>query len=845
MEAVFLKILNMGITASWLILAVLLFRALLRKAPKWISCLLWALVAFKLLCPFTIESAFSLIPSSEPLPEEIITDNTFRINTGIPAMDVPVNDYLGDHYYEGVSVPANHGNHILYLAGSFWAAGIIGFMLYGFVSYYRLYRLTRASLRLEDNIFLCDVIDTPFILGIVRPRIYLPSGMEEEQTEYVIAHERAHLKRKDHIWKPAGYLLLAVYWFQPLCWAAYILLCRDIELACDEHVIRKLGQESKKPYAEALLACSIKRNRIAACPLAFGEVSVKERVKNVLHYKKPAFWIVLTAVICCIIAAVCFLTGPKEAGEETAHTEGMAADVEEVRAPTEQDAENEQAPSADDAVGAVYDMLTRWQMAFCARDGETIADMVTPELAAKMLEGTEGSYSFGVSSPWPWGESGSHIYDYDEEGAVLYYYAMTSDPHVTCWREVLNYEKQDDRYVITDEELTLYDDISTGEEFEEAYRGYLDGTMMDYTRNGLGENLNENALLSSNMAYRDLFEPESAAAFLLNLSDDPEDIRYTLHAPEGDRLIGLDITFLRDQTTFTISMLKPYGENGIWVPVDYRIDVVARFRKMPWDQVENIRFTGDITDIDSILCIGEIPKERIKVYGYNDEEAGLQGVAVEIGDDVNYFDWFYTSPQMVLPDLYWDENRRQLQISCHVYTGTGVSADELHVLQQYDTGTLSESRFSLEDYTVYLEERIAYEFDEETRKLVLTDTGTGEELTAVMVPEEDGEKVTGLELGMLSDFELGERMYFRVSPGYYMDDKIGVAEYENMPQFRFELLAEESGNGEIGLRAAQGQCFVQEKAAEYKADGRERGFLCFQNIKNKGDTGNQVGENAG
>lgn len=812
MEAVFLKILNMGITASWLILAVLLFRVLLRKAPKWISCLLWALVAVKLLCPFTIESALSLIPSSEPLPEEIITDNTFRINTGIPAMDVPVNDYLGDHYYEGVSVPADHGSHMLYLAGILWAAGIFLLVLYGFVSYYRLHRLTRASLRLEENIFLCDVIDTPFILGVVRPRIYLPSGMEEERTEYVIAHERAHLKRKDHIWKPAGYLLLAVYWFQPLCWAAYILLCRDIELACDEHVIRKLGQESKKPYAEALLACSIKRNRIAACPLAFGEVGVKERVKNVLHYKKPAFWIVLTAVICCIIAAVCFLTNPKEAGEETSHTEGTTADAEGVRPPAEQyaedeqDAENEQAPSADDAVGAVYDMLMRWQMAFCARDGEMIADMVTPELAAELLVGSEGSYSFGVSSPWPWGESGSHIYDYDKEGAVLYYYAMTSDPHVTCWREVLTYEKKDDRYVITDEELTLYEDISTGEEFEEAYCGYLDGTMMDYTRNGLGENLNENALLSSSMAYRDLFEPESAAAFLLNLSDDPEDIRYTLHEPEGDGLIGLDITFLRDQTTFTISMLKPYGENGIWVPVDYRIDVVARFRKVPWDQVENLRFPEDAADWNSILCIGEIPKEQIKVYGYNDEEAGFQGVAVEIGDDVNYFDWFYASPQMVLPDLYWDENRRQLQISCHVYTGTGVSADELHVLQQYDTGTLSESRLSLEDYCAYLEERIDYNFDEETRKLVLSDTETGEELTAVTVPEEDGEKVTGLEMGMLSDFELGERMYFRVSPGYYLDDRIGVAEYEGMPQFRFELLTEESEDAEI--RFGLGECRV-------------------------------------
>ena len=807
METVFLRVLNTGLTAGWLIAAVLFLRILLRKAPKWVYCLLWALVAFKLVCPFSIESALSLIPDSEPLPREIITDNTFQINTGIGAMDGPVNNYLEDHYYEGVSVPADNGNHVLYLAGIFWTAGIFLFALYGFVSCSRLYRLTRASVRLEDHIFQCDAVDTPFILGIVRPRIYLPSDMGKEQAVYVIAHERTHLKRGDHIWKPAGFLLLAVYWFQPLCWLSYILLCRDIELACDEHVIRSLGQESRKPYAEALLACSVKRDMMAACPLAFGEVGVKERVKNVLHYKKPALWIVLAAVVCCVAVAVCFLTSPAGKGEETSHTEETAEYAEDQY--TEDvgvDEEGGQNFTETDSMGAVYDMLMRWQMAFCGRDAETMADMVTPELAAEMLTGSEGSYSFGVSSPWPWEEKDSYIYDYNEEGAVIYYYAMTSDPHVTCWRESLTYEREDDRYVITDEELTLYDYISTGEEFEEAYHGYLDGTMMDYTRNGLGENLNENALLSSSMAYRDLFEPESAAAFLLNLSKDPEDIRYTLHEPEGDGLIGLDITFLRDQTTHTISMLKPYGENGIWVPVDYRIDVVARFRKVPWEQVKNIRFTGDVTDMNSILCIGEIPERGIRVYGYNDEEAEFQGVAVAIGNDVNYFDWFYMSPRAVLPDLYWDEERSRLQISCHVYTGTGVSADELHVLQRYDTGTLSESRFGLEDYSTYLEERIAYHFKEGTRELVLTDTETKEELAAVAVPEEYGEKVTGVELGMISDFELGEKIYFHVSPGYYMDDKIGIAEYEDMLQFRFELLTEESGNGDVRFKL--GECTV-------------------------------------
>ncbi len=940
MEAVFLKVLNMGLTASWLILAVVIFRIFLKKAPKWISCLLWAMVAFKLVCPFSVESALSLIPSDEPLPEVIITENTFQVNTGIGLVDTPVNTYLGDHYDEGVPVPADNGNYIMHMAGIFWVAGVILLLLYGFFSYLRLYRMICASVRWKENIFLCDSIDTPFILGIVKPRIYLPSDMDKAQAEYVIAHERAHLGRRDHWWKPLGFLILAIYWFHPLCWISYILLCKDIELACDERVIRELGQDSKKPYAEALLSCSVKQSMVTACPLAFGEVGVKERVKNVLYYKKPAFWIIVAAAVCCVVTAVCFLTSPNDGDaaedqeelseEEQAvpaevleraeqyveeayqavlgsasdydyanwriehlercytyeelegktyeiyqlnfqfqsvspkkviltggmsitedeglswvvpdypdsrylvfekaeeeqkfivvmfendcfpgdeiFTEDMLAFIREYEDSQSADARDSQTAETDgtdsDKEAALTEMLTRWRRAYCDRDAETIVDMIASELIDDMVEGSEGNYSFGYSSPWPRDyETDSYLYDYNEKQAEIYYFAETSDPHVTCWKEVLDYTWENDGYVITGSETKTYNEISTGAEFEEAYHGYLDGTMMDYTRNGLGEILNKNALLSSSMAYRDLFSPESAAVLLLNLSDDPGDVELSLHEPEGEGLIGLDITFLQDQTTCTISMFRPYGENGIWVPVDYRVDVIARFMNVPWDQVKNIRFTDGVYDSDSILCIGEIPERDIKVYGYNDEEVGFQGVAVEIGEDVNYFDWFYTSPQTILPDLYWDAESRQLQISCHVYTGTGASADELHVLQQYDTGTLSENNFALNDYGRLLEERISYSFDKETRELMLTDTKTREKLAEAVIPEEDGENVTGLELGMISDFELGEKIYLRVEPGCYMDDFFGIAEYEDIPELRFEVVIGQDEYGNIVFELGEG-----------------------------------------
>ena len=320
LPALFLKLLNMSISASWLVLAVILLRLVMKKAPKWMTCALWAMVAFRLVMPFSIESIFSLIPSTQTLPPEMITGNRFEIDSGIPVINHQINDVVLDSYYEGVTVPVDHGFDMMSTASLVWLIGMALLMLYTLGSYLHLRHKVKASIRLRDNIYLCDYIETPFILGIIRPKIYLPSSLEQSQWPHVIAHEQAHLKRRDHWWKPLGFLLLCIHWFNPLLWLAYILLCRDIELACDEKVIRELGDHSKKAYSEALLECSMPRYLIAACPLAFGEVGVKERVKSILNYKKPAFWVILIALILCITAAVCFLTDPVSGPETTEFT---------------------------------------------------------------------------------------------------------------------------------------------------------------------------------------------------------------------------------------------------------------------------------------------------------------------------------------------------------------------------------------------------------------------------------------------------------------------------------------------------------------------------------------------
>ena len=310
MSDLFLKIVNMSISASWLVVAVLILRLVLKKAPKWVNVLLWGIVAVRLICPFSFESALSLIPSAETFPEKIISGPSFDVQTGITPIDNRINDYLGDRYFEGVTVPTNNGNNVMTILTIVWIIGILLLATYTIISYQRLNRKVDTAVHYKDNIFQSENVSSPFVLGIINPRIYLPFSMNEQDMEHVVAHEQAHIRRKDHWWKPLGFLLLTIYWFNPLMWLAYVLLCRDIELACDEKVIKELGNEQRADYTQALVACSVNRRMIAACPLAFGEVGVKDRVKSVMNYKKPAFWIIILAVIACVIVAVCFLTNP-------------------------------------------------------------------------------------------------------------------------------------------------------------------------------------------------------------------------------------------------------------------------------------------------------------------------------------------------------------------------------------------------------------------------------------------------------------------------------------------------------------------------------------------------------
>lgn len=311
MDDVFLKLVNLSISASWLILAVLVLRVVLKKAPKWVMPLLWGVVALRLVCLFSIESALSLIPSAETIPSEIVTETREPVLYEQATLDIATNPTLPSAAEVPVGVSRQQAQVDFNIYSVLWLAGMAALLVHALVSAGKLKRKLATAILLRDNIYESEFVDSPFVFGVVKPNIYLPMHMDEGTAAYVIAHERAHLARRDHWWKVLGYLVLALHWFNPLVWVAYILFCRDIELACDEKVVKGLDGAARADYSQALLSCAAPGRAVAACPLAFGEGNIKTRVKSALHYKKPAFWVAAVAVLAVVIVAVCFLTNPK------------------------------------------------------------------------------------------------------------------------------------------------------------------------------------------------------------------------------------------------------------------------------------------------------------------------------------------------------------------------------------------------------------------------------------------------------------------------------------------------------------------------------------------------------
>lgn len=349
MEAVFLKLLNMSLTACVLILAVLPLRFLLKKAPRWSICLLWGLVALRLICPFTLESSLSLIRSSEPITKEVLTlEVKPEEEITVSELENPMpNNHMQEVWVDTVEnsqqVPQQNGMEPITVAAYVWLFGVGVMLTYSMVSYIQLKRRVSTATKLEDNIRQSEYVTSPFVLGVFCPTIYLPYGMKQPHLDHILAHERSHIRRGDHLIKPMGFVILSVHWFNPLVWVAYILLCRDIEAACDERVIKEMTKEQRQSYSATLLRCSVHRRRIAACPVAFGENGVKQRIKGIMSYKKPMLWIVIAALLVGTAAGVCFLTERPEDPQPTEPTELVISHREQMDALLDQLLDHEDA----------------------------------------------------------------------------------------------------------------------------------------------------------------------------------------------------------------------------------------------------------------------------------------------------------------------------------------------------------------------------------------------------------------------------------------------------------------------------------------------------------------------
>lgn len=513
----FMIILNMSLTASYCIAAVVVLRFFLKKQPKIFSYLLWSVVLFRLLCPVTFSSSFSLLRMDTNVisRENLTARQTIEHTAGQEAGEHP--EQMTEDQNEGTDVLPQTAQEeqrgvsriqtVIAFAAWVWLTGMVLWITYGIWSAYRLRRFLKKSVCVEDDLYETEGISSSFVFGIIRPRIYLPAGLSGEEREFVMAHERVHAARKDYMVKLLAWLARCIHWFNPFAWLAFALMENDMEMSCDEAVVRRMGMEVKQDYSRALLTLSSETTKIGSYPPAFGEGRVKDRVRNILSYRKRALVTVALLAVLLLVVVAGLSLNPRKNDEAEQHLR----------------------------LGEKDALVMHYANAWCNRDGETLVKLYVDEDTAfanlPMLEKAGGEYTFGVSSPWPdefWrtiptGEGT------DEGTAEIRYYAWTSDPHVAVWKEVISFVKTDtvdpvtsSSYRVTGSTLTYLDSIASEAEYMDAYWGDGAHHFVDYMENGFVDAINyqteydsENGESDRNAVYRD---PETAAAYIMNLT---------------------------------------------------------------------------------------------------------------------------------------------------------------------------------------------------------------------------------------------------------------------------------------------------------------------------------------
>lgn len=596
LSQIFLTFLYKNMTVSVVIIAVLLARLLLRKMPKKYSYILWSIVGIRMIfdLPFTTNiSVFNLFRGFAKRSSTMGTMLTGSRKTNLQGTTDALNT-IGTtgtstaHASRNTTVCAmthtlTTSQMVLGILGLLWLIVVALFVAYGIYSYVKCRLLVRTAVIARDitpdshkkknnvSVWECDRIPSPFVFGIIRPRIYIPFRMPKQEQAYILAHEQCHIRRLDPLWKLIAFLLLAVYWWNPLVWCAFFYMVRDMEMSCDEAVIEQFGNEIKQGYSNSLLSFAMERHPYSFAPIAFGEGDAGRRIKNVLNFKKPHTWVAILVIVLLVVVCVsCLTNGKDKISSET------ASDTENSQMP-QQTVETTEAPIDSvnsSTVEAPLSSVDQWAQAFCSRDVRTIQDMATDDVANDLKEENllDDNGNFGWSSPWPWfdEESGMPAYQItqsDDTSATILYYAQVSDPHVTVWEETLQYTRKDDKIEIAHEELQMLNFIAGGTEFENAYPKGIQNTPMDYQANGLGETLNEHAISANGMSpdgEYNLTDPMEAAQYLLNLLRNDGKVEITADKKDKTQ-VELKVHFTEDDITHHITMIRPWGEDGIWV----------------------------------------------------------------------------------------------------------------------------------------------------------------------------------------------------------------------------------------------------------------------------------------
>lgn len=596
LSQIFLTFLYKNMTVSVVIIAVLLARFLLRKMPKKYSYILWSLVGIRMIfdLPFATNiSVFNLFRGFAKRSSTMGTMLTGNRKTNLQGTTDALNT-IGTtgtstaHASRNTTVGAmthtlTTSQMVLGILGLLWLIVVALFVSYGIYSYVKCKLLVRTAVIARDitpdshkkknnaSVWECDRIPSPFVFGIIRPRIYIPFRMPKQEQAYILAHEQCHIRRLDPLWKLIAFLLLAVYWWNPLVWCAFFYMVRDMEMSCDEAVIEQFGNEIKQGYSNSLLSFAMERHPYSFAPIAFGEGDAGRRIKNVLNFKKPHTWVAILVIVLLVVVCVsCLTNGKDKISSET------ASDTENSQMP-QQTVETTEAPIDSvnsSTVEAPLSSVDQWAQAFCSRDVRTIQDMATDDAKNELKEENllDDNGNFGWSSPWPWFDEESGIPAYqitqsDDTSATILYYAQVSDPHVTVWEETLQYTRKDDKIEIAHEELQMLNFIAGGTEFENAYPKGIQNTPMDYQANGLGETLNEHAISANGMSpdgEYNLTDPMEAAQYLLNLLRNDGKVEITADKKDKTQ-VELKVHFTEDDITHHITMIRPWGEDGIWV----------------------------------------------------------------------------------------------------------------------------------------------------------------------------------------------------------------------------------------------------------------------------------------